>query len=214
VRSCIRVTARSTRRAGSAAWRCAPPRGRRHSRERDDDDRGGRRRRRRRRGGRAYPALLPELPVQPTRGQVLATAPLRERCTSGRTTRGRLRLLAAASRRRLVLGGNATRRWETEETDVEETTRLYRDGSMRFLEQLVGYRPEVTTAGRVWGTTPDRVPLVGEVRDGVWVAGGYSGQRQRAGARVRRPRRARDRRRAAAGARDLRAVAAHGCLTA
>jgi sarcosine oxidase subunit beta len=23
--------------------------------------------------------------------------------------------------------------------------------------------------------TPDHVPLVGEVRDGVWVAGGYSG---------------------------------------
>ena len=27
----------------------------------------------------------------------------------------------------------------------------------------------------IWGTTPDLMPLVGEVRDGVWVAGGYSG---------------------------------------
>ena len=27
----------------------------------------------------------------------------------------------------------------------------------------------------IWGVTPDRVPVVGEVRDGVWVAGGYSG---------------------------------------
>jgi glycine/D-amino acid oxidase-like deaminating enzyme len=27
----------------------------------------------------------------------------------------------------------------------------------------------------IWGATPDLMPLVGEVREGVWVAGGYSG---------------------------------------
>ena len=45
-----------------------------------------------------------------------------------------------------------------------------------LVERLVGYPPAVTDrwAG-LWGTTPDLMPLVGEVRDGVWVAGGYSG---------------------------------------
>ena len=44
------------------------------------------------------------------------------------------------------------------------------------MQRLVGYRPGVSDrwAG-IWGTTLDRVPIVGEVRDGVWVAGGYSG---------------------------------------
>ena len=47
-----------------------------------------------------------------------------------------------------------------------------------LVEQLVGDRPRVTHrwAG-IWGTTPDLEPLAGPVpgREGVWVAGGYSG---------------------------------------
>ena len=66
--------------------------------------------------------------------------------------------------------------FDTEETDVEETTPLVQERLELLVEQLVGYRPEVTDrwAG-IWGTTPDLMPLVGEVREGVWVAGGYSG---------------------------------------
>ena len=89
-------------------------------------------------------ALLPELPVQPTRGQVLATAPLRERLYDRpHYARGGYDYWQQLPDGRLVLGGN---------------------------------RPEITDrwAG-IWGTTPDLMPLVGEVRDGVWVAGGYSG---------------------------------------
>jgi glycine/D-amino acid oxidase-like deaminating enzyme len=75
-----------------------------------------------------------------------------------------------------VIGGNRDTSLATEDTDVEETTSLIQDRLEALVEQLVGHRPEVSDrwAG-IWGTTPDRVPLVGEVREGVWVAGGYSG---------------------------------------
>jgi gamma-glutamylputrescine oxidase len=47
-----------------------------------------------------------------------------------------------------------------------------------LLGELMGGQPKVTHrwAG-IWGTTPDRLPLVGRVpgRDHVWIAGGYSG---------------------------------------
>jgi gamma-glutamylputrescine oxidase len=123
------------------------------------------------------PQLLPELPVRATRGQVLATAPLREqRYERPHYARGGFDYWHQLPDGRLVIGGNRDASFETEETDLEETTALIQDRIETLAERLVGYRPEVTDrwAG-IWGTTPDRVPLVGEVRDGVWVAGGYSG---------------------------------------
>jgi gamma-glutamylputrescine oxidase len=123
------------------------------------------------------PQLLPELPVRATRGQVLATGPLRERLYERpHYARGGYDYWQQLPDGRLVIGGNRDASFETENTDVEETTALIQDRLELLVEQLVGYRPEVTDrwAG-VWGTTPNLVPLVGEVRDGVWVAGGYSG---------------------------------------
>jgi gamma-glutamylputrescine oxidase len=123
------------------------------------------------------PQLLPELPVRATRGQVLATGPLRERLYERpHYARGGYDYWQQLPDGRLVIGGNRDASFETEETDVEETTALIQGRLEALVEQLVGYRPEVTDrwAG-VWGTTPNLVPLVGEVRDGVWVAGGYSG---------------------------------------
>jgi glycine/D-amino acid oxidase-like deaminating enzyme len=123
------------------------------------------------------PQLLPELPVRSTRGQVLATEPLRKRLY-GRPhyARGGYDYWQQLPDGRLVIGGNRDVSLETEDTDVEETTALVQDRLETLVEQLVGYRPAVTDrwAG-IWGATPDLMPLVGEVRDGVWVAGGYSG---------------------------------------
>jgi len=123
------------------------------------------------------PQLLPELPVRSTRGQVLATEPLRARLYERpHYARGGFDYWQQLPDGRLVIGGKRDSSFETENTDVEETTAPIQDRLAAFVEKLVGYRPEVTDrwAG-VWGTTPDLVPLVGEVRDGVWVAGGYSG---------------------------------------
>jgi glycine/D-amino acid oxidase-like deaminating enzyme len=123
------------------------------------------------------PQLLPELPVRSTRGQVLATEPLRERLYDRpHYARGGYDYWQQLPDGRLVIGGNRDVSLESEDTDVEETTVLVQGRLEALVEQLVGYRPEVTDrwAG-IWGTTPDLMPLVGEVRDGVWVAGGYSG---------------------------------------
>ena len=111
------------------------------------------------------------------RGQVLATEPLRERLYDRpHYARGGYDYWQQLPDGRLVIGGNRDASLDTEETELEETTSLIQDRLEVLVEQLVGHRPEVTDrwAG-IWGTTPDRVPLVGEVRDKVWVAGGYSG---------------------------------------
>jgi glycine/D-amino acid oxidase-like deaminating enzyme len=123
------------------------------------------------------PQLLPELPIRSTRGQVLATETLRERLYDRpHYARGGYDYWHQLPDGRLVIGGNRDASFETEETDVEETTALVQDHLEALVERLVGCRPRVTDrwAG-IWGTTPDLVPLVGPVRDGVWVAGGYSG---------------------------------------
>ena len=126
-------------------------------------------------------SLLPELAsqVRATRGQVLATEPLPElRYPSPHYARGGYDYWQQLPDGRLVLGGNRDASLETEETDVIATTELIQQRLDELVERLVGGRPRVTNrwAG-IWGTTPDLLPLVGPVpgRDGVWVAGGYSG---------------------------------------
>jgi gamma-glutamylputrescine oxidase len=123
------------------------------------------------------PQLLPELQVRSTRGQVLATEPLREQLYDRpHYARGGYDYWQQLPDGRLVIGGNRDVSLTTEDTDVEETTALVQDRLEALVERLVGYRPGVTDrwAG-IWGATPDLMPLVGEVREGVWVAGGYSG---------------------------------------
>jgi gamma-glutamylputrescine oxidase len=129
-------------------------------------------------GGDGYiRPLLPELPVQPIRGQVLATEPLRERLYERpHYARHGYEYWQQLPDGRLVIGGNRDASLATEETDVEEITDLIQGRLDAHVESLLGHRPRVTDrwAG-IWGATPDRLPVVGEARDGVWVAGGYSG---------------------------------------
>jgi len=96
---------------------------------------------------------------------------------------------------RLVLGGNRDASLETEETDVEETIRLYRDGSMRSRRNC-GFTPEVTDRCRDLGTTPD--PGAARLARFATACGSRAAirARQRAGLAAE-TRRARDRRRAA-----------------
>jgi glycine/D-amino acid oxidase-like deaminating enzyme len=126
-------------------------------------------------------ALLPELAavVQPTRGQVVATEPLRERLFERpHYARGGFDYWQQLPDGRLVLGGNRDAAFDTELTHEEAITDVVQGRNEALVEQLVGYRPAITHrwAG-IWGTTPDLQPLVGRVpgRDDVWVAGGYSG---------------------------------------
>lgn len=126
-------------------------------------------------------SLLPEFAerVRPTRGQVLATEPLRERLYERpHYARGGYDYWQQLPDGRLVIGGQRDASFATEDTAVEEPTDAIQQRLDALVEELVGYSPRVTHrwAG-IWGTTPDLEPLVGRVpgRDNVWIAGGYSG---------------------------------------
>ena len=126
-------------------------------------------------------SLLPELAaaVRPTRGQVLATEPLAElRYLRPHYARGGYDYWHQRPDGRLVIGGNRDAALEEEQTGVEATTPTVQARIEQLAASLVGEPPRITHrwAG-IWGTTPDQLPLVGRVaeRDGVWIAGGYSG---------------------------------------
>jgi glycine/D-amino acid oxidase-like deaminating enzyme len=125
--------------------------------------------------------LLPELEaaVVPVRGQMLATAPVAERLFDRpHYARHGFDYWQQLDDGRLVVGGKRDVSFETEYTDVEETTPLVQERLEAFTADLLGAPPAVTHrwAG-IWGETADRLPLAGPVpgRPGVWVAGGYSG---------------------------------------
>jgi glycine/D-amino acid oxidase-like deaminating enzyme len=125
--------------------------------------------------------LLPELDdaLWPARGQVVATAPLRERLFDcPHYARQGFDYWQQLEDRRVVLGGFRDFSILTEMTTEETTTEPIQQALDAFLVELLGTMPEVTHrwAG-IFGLTQDLVPLVGPVpgREGTWVAAGYSG---------------------------------------
>ena len=126
--------------------------------------------------------LVPELAdlVWPTRGQVIASAPLgRVLYDRPHYARQGFDYWQQLPDGRVVLGGFRDVSIMDELTDVEETTPTIQASLESFLHELVGEEVEITHrwAG-IFGLTQDMLPLVGAVpgRDGrVWVAGGYSG---------------------------------------
>jgi glycine/D-amino acid oxidase-like deaminating enzyme len=127
------------------------------------------------------PRLLPDLAsaVSTTRGQVVATEPLRERrYERPHHARGGFDYWHQLPDGRLVAGGSRDAALDAEQTDVDETTPVIQGQIEALVARLVGRRPAITHRWTgVWGATRDQMPLVGRVpgRDDVWVAGGYSG---------------------------------------
>jgi gamma-glutamylputrescine oxidase len=125
--------------------------------------------------------LLPALDaaVQPTRGQVLATEPLREVVFPCPVyARHGYDYWQQTPDLRLVIGGRRDRTADLEHTAVEETTPLIQGELDAAVWDLLGELPPVAQRwSGIFGTTEDRLPLVGQVpgRGGVWVAAGYSG---------------------------------------
>jgi gamma-glutamylputrescine oxidase len=125
--------------------------------------------------------LLPELDgaIAVWRGQVLATAPVRERVIPfpiyARWGYDYLQQLADG---RLVVGGRRDVDLEAEATREESTSPAVQGAIESLVRDLLGHVPEVTHrwAG-LMGFTPDYLPLVGALpgRAGVWVSVGYSG---------------------------------------
>jgi glycine/D-amino acid oxidase-like deaminating enzyme len=123
--------------------------------------------------------LIPELEhaVWPARGQVVATEPLAERLFDyPHYARQGFDYWQQLPDGRIVLGGFRDFSIMSELTDVEETTPVIQEALDAFLLELLGSVPSVTHrwAG-IFGLTQDLLPLVGRVRDGLWIAAGYSG---------------------------------------
>jgi gamma-glutamylputrescine oxidase len=125
--------------------------------------------------------LLPELDaaVKPTRGQVVVTEPLeRLLFPCPHYARHGYDYWQQTPDGRLVAGGRRDRSPDHEYNSDEATTSLIQEALEEFVVELVGDEPVITHrwAG-LFGTTADRLPLVGRVpgRDGTWVSAGYSG---------------------------------------
>src|SRR5256714_7446657 len=128
--------------------------------------------------GRGLLAELDEV-IWPTRGQVVATAPLPQRLFEyPHYARDGFDYWQQVPNGRLVLGRFRDSSSMSELTDVEETTPVIQEALDAFLVELLGEMPvvEYRWAG-IFGLTQDMLPLVGRIpgRDGTWVAAGYSG---------------------------------------
>ena len=129
-----------------------------------------------------YPSgLLGELEglIIPTRGQMIATEPLPEQLyPMPHYGRHGYDYWHQNEEGRLIVGGFRDADMDSEFTAEEATTERIQGALESFAADLVGRAPTVTHrwAG-VFGLVPDLMPVVGRhpSRDGLWVAGGYSG---------------------------------------
>ena len=117
--------------------------------------------------------------IWPTRGQVIVSEPID--CVlydKPHYARQGFDYWQQLPDRRVLLGGFRDVSILDELTDVEQMTATIQDSLESFLGELIGETPRISHrwAG-IFGLTQDMLPLVGRVpgRDGLWVAGGYSG---------------------------------------
>ena len=129
-----------------------------------------------------YPSgLLGELEglIIPTRGQMVATEPLPERLFEmPHYGRHGLDYWHQNDEGRLIAGGFRDVDMDSEFTATEATTERIQGALDSFVADLLGRMPAVEHRwSGVFGLVPDLMPVVGPHpgRDGLWVAGGYSG---------------------------------------
>ena len=121
--------------------------------------------------------LLPEVPVRTVRLQMLGTEPLGyARWERPVYYRGGYEYWQQLPDTRLALGGLRDLGGDEEETRSAEPSVRVQDALDRFLRERLGVTARVTHrwAASV-GYTSDGLPFLGQVRPGVWAAGGYCG---------------------------------------
>lgn len=119
--------------------------------------------------------LLPEVPVRTVRLQMLGTSPVPQRFSRPVYLRDGYEYWQQLPDGRIVLGGFRDLGGDAEETSSTEVTATVQ-GALD--ELLAAVAPEAVVTHR-WaasvGYTEDALPYLGEVREGVWAAGGYCG---------------------------------------
>ncbi len=119
--------------------------------------------------------LLPEVPVRTVRLQMLGTAPLPPRFDRPVYLRGGYEYWQQLPDGRLAVGGFRDVGGAGEETTSSEPSAVVQEALDGLLASIA---PGAVVTHR-WaasvGFTDDALPFLGEVRQGVWAAGGYSG---------------------------------------
>ncbi|MBW3536779.1 MAG: FAD-binding oxidoreductase [Actinobacteria bacterium] len=124
-------------------------------------------------------AVLPELSarVRTARAQVVATEPLSEALFSRPVyTRWGFDYYQQLPDGRVILGGFRDRGSDAEWTNEAQTSEDVQAHLAAFLREELGIRADITHrwAGLI-AFTPDKLPVLGQVRPGVWACGAYSG---------------------------------------
>ncbi len=120
--------------------------------------------------------LLPDVPVRTVRLQMLSTAPLPARWTRPVYRRDGYEYWQQLPDGRFALGGFRDVGGEEELTRSTEPSARVQKALERFLrEDLQVDAPIVHRWAASVGYTADALPFLGEVRQGVWACGGYSG---------------------------------------
>lgn len=119
--------------------------------------------------------LFPETGVRTVRLQMLATSPVPQRFSRPVYVRGGYEYWQQLPDGRIALGGFRDVGGPEEETGSTETSAKVQAALDGLLGEIA---PEATVTHR-WaasvGYTTDALPYLGEVRQGVWAAGGYCG---------------------------------------
>jgi gamma-glutamylputrescine oxidase len=119
--------------------------------------------------------LLPEVAVRTVRLQMVGTSPVPQRFSRPVYVREGYEYWQQLPDGRIVLGGFRDLGGEEEETTATETSAKVQSALDDLLRSIA---PEAVVTHR-WaasvGYTRDALPYLGEVRQGVWAAGGYCG---------------------------------------
>ena len=120
-------------------------------------------------------ALLPEVPVRTVRLQMLGTAPLPRLFDRPVYLRDGYEYWQQLPDGRLVLGGFRDVGGASEETSSTETSAVVQGALDGLLARIAPAAAVTHRWAASVGYTSDALPFLGEVRQGVWAAGGYCG---------------------------------------
>ena len=120
--------------------------------------------------------LVPEVPIAPVRAQMAATAPNPTRVAELPTYSDRgFRYWRQLPSGEVLVGGYRDRALQQELGYELATTDLVQGHLDRHLEKLGVTAPVTHRWAGTMGFTPDSLPLVGELRPGLYVCAGYTG---------------------------------------
>ena len=120
--------------------------------------------------------LLPQMPVEPARGQMVVTEPVEPVLQYAMSARGGFDYFHQRRDGRLVAGGFRDLALAAEKTDEMVLNDDIQAALTRLVTTLAGRRPEIRWRWScIMGFTPDHLPIVGRLEEGLFVTAGFSG---------------------------------------